>query len=251
MKTFLKYDRPILTSMLQYKTPDEAVGAIRNGLAAGAEAFGLQWESIEHQYKNMDSFKRLLSEMGDKPVYVTNYRGGSNDDKSDEELAEAMLEMAENGATLCDVMGDMFSIHPEQLTDNPDAIKKQMEYIDELHKKGAEVLMSSHVLKYTPAERVLEIALEQKRRGADVIKIVTWAEDMQQQLENLKTTDLLKKELGAPFLFLSGGESTLHRRLGMRLGCCMCLCVYEHYALSTPTQPLIRIAKTARDDMGF
>lgn len=251
MKTFLKYDRPILTSMLQYKTPDEAVGAIRNGLAAGAEAFGLQWESIDHQYKNMDSFKRLLSEMGDKPVYVTNYRGGSNDDKSDEELAEAMLEMAENGATLCDVMGDMFSIHPEQLTDNPDAIKKQMEYIEELHKKGAEVLMSSHVLKYTPAERVLEIALEQKRRGADIIKIVTWADDMQQQLENLKTTDLLKNELGAPFLFLSGGESTLHRRLGMRLGCCMCLCVYEHYALSTPTQPLIRIAKTVRDDMGF
>ena len=233
----MEYEKPLLTSMLQYKTPDEAVGAIRNGLTASAEAFGLQWESIEDKYKSMDSFKRILSEMGEKPVYVTNYRSGSNDGKSDEKLAEEMLELADNGATLCDVMGDMFSWHPEELTDNSEAIKKQMEYIEKLHEKGAEVLMSSHVLKYTPAERVLEIALEQKRRGADIIKIVTGAENMQQQIENLKTTDLLKNELGAPFLFLSGGECSLHRRLGMKLGCCMCLCVYEHYAQSTPTPP--------------
>ena len=63
--------------------------------------------------------------------------------------------------------------------------------------------------------------------------------------------EVLKKELGAPFLFLSGGECSIHRRLGMKLGCCMSLCVYEHYAGSTPSQPLLRIAKTIRDDMGF
>jgi 3-dehydroquinate dehydratase len=87
-------------------------------------------------------------------------------------------------------MGDMFCPHPEELTDAPDAIKKQTELIDLLHSKGAEVLMSSHVLKFTPAERVLEIALEQKRRGADIIKIVTGADSMEQQLENaLKKND--------------------------------------------------------------
>ena len=111
--------------------------------------------------------------------------------------------------------------------------------------------MSSHVLKYITAEKVLDMAFEQKRRGADIIKIVTGADNMEQQLENLKTTELLKKELGAPFLFLSGGECSIHRRLGMKLGCCMCLCVYEHCASSTPTQPLLRIAKAIRDDMGF
>jgi len=166
-------------------------------------------------------------------------------------LAKEMLSYAECGATLCDVMGDMFSRHPEELTDNPEAIEKQIAYIDELHTKGAEVLMSSHVLKYTPAERVLEIALEQKRRGADIIKIVTGAENMEQQIDNLKTTELLKRELGAPFLFLSGGECSIHRRMGMKLGCCMCLCVYEHYSRSTPTQPLFSVAKAIRDDLGF
>jgi len=98
---------------------------------------------------------------------------------------------------------------------------------------------------------VLEIAFEQKRRGADVIKIVTAADTMEQQIENLRITDLLKRELGAPFLFLSGGECTLHRRLGIRLGCCMSLCVYEHDTRSTPTQPLLSIMKKGRDDIDF
>ena len=111
--------------------------------------------------------------------------------------------------------------------------------------------MSSHVLKFTPAERVLEIALEQKRRGADIIKIVTGADNMEQQIENLRITDLLKRELGAPFLFLSCGECSLHRRLGIKLGCCMSLCVYEHDALSTPMQPLLSTMKLVRDSIDY
>ena len=93
--------------------------------------------------------------------------------------------------------------------------------------------------------------MEQKRRGADIIKIVTAANNMEQQIENLRITDLLKKELGAPFLFLSGGECSLHRRLGIKLGCCMALCVYEHDALSTHAQPLLQTMKTVRDVLDF
>ena len=111
--------------------------------------------------------------------------------------------------------------------------------------------MSSHLYKYSPAERVLEIAFEQKRRGADIIKIVTKANDMAEQIENLRITDLLKRELGAPFLFLSGGECSLHRRLGIKLGCCMSLCVYEHDALSTSAQPLLSVMKQVRDNIDF
>ena len=74
---------------------------------------------------------------------------------------------------------------------------------------------------------------------------------MEEQIENLRITNLLKKELGAPFLFLSGGECTLHRRLGMKLGCCMALCVYEHDALSTPAQPLLNTMKKVRDEIDF
>ncbi len=248
---FLNQEKPMLTVMLQCETPEVAIGRIRNANQLGAEAYGLQVESLNPEYRNTETYKRIFVEMQNKPCYVTNYRARNNANKTDEQLAEELLELAECGATLCDVMGDMFCRHPEELTDNEEAIKKQMELIDKFHSKGAEVLMSSHILKFTPAERVLEVALEQKRRGADVIKIVTGADTMEQQIENLRITDLLKRELGAPFLFLSGGESTLHRRLGIKLGCCMALCVYEHDHNSTPTQPLLQNMKIIRDILDF
>ncbi len=251
MGSFLSSNTPLLTVMLQCETPDVAIGRIRNANMLGADAYGLQVESLLPEYHTADTYKRIFAEGKGRSFYVTNYRTVNNSGKSDEELAEGLLTLAESGAALCDVMGDTFCKHPQELTDDADAIKKQMQLIDKLHSKGTQVLMSSHVLKFTPAEQVLEMALEQKRRGADVIKIVTAAETMEQQIENLRITDLLKRELGAPFLFLSGGECSIHRRLGIKLGCCMALCVYEHDALSTPAQPLLSVMKTVTDKIDF
>lgn len=250
-KSFLNHSNPLLTVMLQCKTPEVAIGRIRNANCLGADAYGLQVESLKTEFQNPDTFKRIFAEMKDKPCYVTNYRYAYNQKLTDDELAQGIITLAESGATLCDVMGDIFCKHPEELTDNEEAIQKQMELIEKLHSLGAEVLMSSHLYKYAPAEKVLEIAFEQKRRGADIIKIVTAADTMEQQIENLRITNLLKQELGAPFLFLSGGVSTIHRRLGMKLGCCMSLCVYEHDALSTASQPLLNTMKKIRDDIDF
>lgn len=250
-KTFLNQSKPMLTVMLQCETPEVAIGRIRNANCLGADAYGLQVESLKSEYHNPDTYKRIFTETKGRPCYVTNYRGSNNKGKTDEQLAEELITLAESGATLCDVMGDMFCKHPEELTDDDTAIQKQMQLIEKLHEMGAEVLMSSHIFKFTPAERVLEVALEQKHRGADVIKIVTGADTMEQQIENLRITDLLKRELGAPFLFLSGGECALHRRLGIKLGCCMSLCVYEHDALSTPAQPLLSTMKLVRDKIDF
>ncbi len=250
-KTFLNQTRPTLTVMLQCETPEVAIGRIRKANDLGADAYGLQVESLKPEFHNVDTYKQIFAEGKGRPFYVTNYRKKNNNEKTDEELAEGLIELAKSGATLLDVMGDMFCKHPEELTDNGEAIKKQMELIEKIHGVGAQVIMSSHVCKYTPAERVLEIALEQKRRGADIIKIVTSAETMEQQIENLRITDLLKRELGAPFLFLSGGKCKLHRRLGINLGCCMALCVYEHDELSTASQPYLHIMKTIRDELDF
>ncbi len=250
-KTFLNQPRPMLTVMLQCETPEVAIGRIRNANMLGADAYGLQVESLQPEYHTPETYKKLFNEMRGRPAYVTNYRSQYNKGQTDEELAEGLLTLAQNGATLCDIMGDMFCLHPEEMTDDPAAIQKQMQLIEQLHSAGAEVLMSSHIRKFTPAERVLEVALEQKRRGADVIKIVTGAESAEQQIENLRITQLLKQELGAPFLFLSGGQCKIHRRLGIHLGCCMALCVYEHDALSTATQPLLSTMKTLRDDIDF
>ena len=249
--TFANANHPLLTVMLQCETPEVAISRIRNAQCMGADAFGIQIDSMKSEYHHPDVYKRIFSEMKGKPSYVTNYRGRFNQGRTDDELADGLITLAESGAVLCDVMGDLFCRHPEEMTDDCEAVDRQMKLIDTLHSKGAEVLMSSHIAKFTPAERVLEVAFAQKRRGADIIKIVTGAASMEQQIENLRITDLLKRELDAPFLFLSGGECSIHRRLGTKLGCCMALCVYEHDYLSAAFQPLLSTMKLVRDIIDF
>jgi 3-dehydroquinate dehydratase len=235
--------------MVQADNPERIKELIAASLPEGAEAFGMQFCKMKAEYRNKKTYRELFA-YTDKPIYATNYRRyGENAGKSDDVLAEELLELAECGATLCDVMGDYFNPCEGELTMNEEAVKKQMALIDALHARGAEVLMSSHVLKFTPAERVLEIAREHERRGADICKIVTGAENMAQQIENLRIITLLKEHLKIPFLFLSGGECHLMRRIGGELGCCMYLCVHEHDALATPSQPLLRHVKAIRDHL--
>lgn len=244
-KTFLTYDKPLLTVMIQTPAEEYAKTVAKKALEAGAEAFGLQTCRLEDQ--SPESYERIFAAMGEKPCYVTHYRSGFNKEKSDEELAEGLLTLAKSGATLCDVMGDLFDRQPDELAIDPDAVEKQRALIDALHQAGAEVLMSSHIYHFTPAERVLEMALEHQRRGADIAKIVTGAETMEEQIENLRIIDLLKRELKIPFLFLAGGECKLLRRVAPVIGDCMYLCVYEHNELSTKAQPLLEDVKTIRE----
>ena len=247
-RTFLTYERPLLTCMVQADNPDRIKELIDLSRPEGAEAFGMQFCQMKKEYRNKKTYRELFEYASPLPVYVTNYRNySSNAGKSDEVLAAELVELAECGATLCDVMGDYFDLCEGELTMDEEAVKKQMKLIDELHKRGAEVLMSSHVIKFTPAERVLEIALEHQRRGADICKIVTGAENTDQQIENLRIINLLKENLKIPFLFLSGGECHIMRRIGGSLGCCMYLCVHEYDEYATKAQPLLHDIKIIRD----
>lgn len=246
-RTFFGHDKALLTTMVQAKTPERIKELIDKSIPEGAEAIGMQFEQLMPEYKTKEIYEELFAYTKDKPVYVTNYRHTTNEGKTDEELAKELIDLAEYGADLCDVMGDYFDRQPDEVAVSNTAIEKQKELIRKIHDKGAKVLMSSHVLKYIPAERVLEIALEHQSRGADICKIVTGADTMEQQIENLKIINMLKENLKIPFLFLCGGECSILRRIGGELGCCMYLCVHEYDDLATATQPLLKDVKIIRD----
>lgn len=239
-KSFLNGSEPFITVMVQEKTAQKAELKIRNAISSGATAIGLQCACLQKEDRSKEKLTALISSAENKPVYFTNYRSQFNEGTSDEELAKGLLFGLECGATLLDVMGDMFCPTPEELTMDQTAIKKQMQLIDEIHKKGGEVLMSSHVCAFRSAERVLEIALAQQNRGADIVKIVTGAETQEEELKNLEICHLLKQELKVPFLFLSGGKYChLHRTIGPALGVNMWLCFREYDESTYAGPPLL------------
>ena len=226
--------------MVQAPTVKGAEEKIKTAIKNGATAIGLQLHVMESSIFSKQVLSNLLATAGDLPVYVTNYRSANNTGKSDEELVQGLFLAIESGATLVDVMGDTFDPSPEELTTSPQAIEKQIELIKEIHARGGEVLMSSHIQKYRSPERVLEIALEQQNRGADIVKIVTGADTEEEQLKNLEICNLLKKELKVPFLFLSGGKfNYLHRTVGPALGVCTWLCFSQYDETTYDGPPLI------------
>lgn len=245
-KTFLNKEKPTITAMVQADNPDRIKELIDKCIPKGAQGFGMQFEQMKPNHRTPEVYRELFS-YSDKPVYVTNYRLKENLEKTDETLAKELLELAKCGATLCDVMGDLYDRQPDEVAISEDAIQKQMELVNELHEEGAEVLMSSHIFKFTSAERVLEIALEHQRRGADISKIVTQADSVEEDIENLRILNLLKEKLEIPVLFLYNGNSRVFRKISGEYGNCMYLCVYEYDEFAASGQPLITDVKAISD----
>jgi 3-dehydroquinate dehydratase len=250
--SFLHGGEPFITEMVQAKTQKQAELKIRNAIADGATAIGFQMGHLDKQYRTEETLTGLFALAGNNPVYLTNYRNGLNGGVPDEELMDGLLFGLKCGATLIDVMGDTYDPSPEEFTKNEQAISKQMKFIDEVHKRGGEVLMSSHISEYRPAERVLEIALEQERRGADIVKIVTGANTPDEEFKNLEICHLLAKELKVPFLFLSGGKCChLHRTIGPALGVCMWLCFREYDETTYAGPPLLKNVLKIKQGIGL
>lgn len=238
--SFIRSDKPLKTAMIQVKNADEAIAAIESGLKQGADAFGWQLECLSDDQINEKTLKNVFSAGCGKPFYVTNYKWASGGDKPEEQYFDELLLALKCGATLIDMPGDSFSPAPDQLTYDEQAISKQIVFAQKVHDLGGELLISSHVPDYRSEDYVLGMAFEQKRRGADVAKIVTFSHDDEQLTDNLKITVRLRETLGIPFLFLSGGEKCrLHRLAGPLLGACMWLCVAYRAPITTPPQPLL------------
>ena len=250
--TFLGHNRPLITCMVQADNAARAIELIQSGNESGCDAFGYQIEVMPREARDEATIKTIFSHMQDKPIYVTNYRNKHNKEICDDDLLRGLIFLRKCGATLIDIMGDLFSPHPIQLTEDAEAVARQKEAIAQIHDLGGEVLMSSHVMKFIPAEEVLRIAAAQQERGADIAKIVTAANTEEEELENLRITALLKKELRIPFLFLSGGSHTqLHRTMGPMLGCCTWLTVAEHDQYSTKQQPICRNIRAIADHFNW
>ena len=224
------------------KDTEELLNEINLMLTQGVDAFGFQIETLIPGDRNAENYKKIFSAMGDKPAYVTNYTRGNILSLSDEELTEELFLAVECGAKLVDIRCDLFDRQPCEYTYDQAAVEKQKEVIKKFKTMGAEVLISAHVFKYIPCETVIEIALSQQERGADIVKIVTEANSEVELAENFKTSVVLNDMLNTPVLFLCNGtHCKKHRMLAPVLNNGMFLVVRND--LDGGTQPTIKSAK--------
>lgn len=250
--SFLKRDRPLLTAMIQEADPESCISLIRNSASDGADAYGIQLCELKREYKKGDILRYIFSRCGNKPIYITNYRQRQNEGLNDDVLIEDLMLGLDCGATLLDVMGDLYEPSDCQLSHSQIAIDRQKSVIEKIHNHGGEVIMSSHTWKYLCPERVLEIAYAHQERGADITKIVTCANSEEELLSNFQAMCLMKKELKIPFLFLSNGaHCKLQRIVGPYFGSCMVLCMHEYKNHNSREQPIIRSAKMVFDNIDW
>ncbi len=253
-KTFVNYEKPLIVAMIKHMdSPESIIKEAEAAIEAGAEGFGFQCDNLARKYHNEADLRRIFAAMGDKPIYTTNYKLNQNASIYYNDIAKELLSLCDYGATLIDVMGDIFCKSEDELTFDREAVKRQRELVDQIHAKGCEVLMSSHINKFLTAERVLEIALEHQKRGADVSKIVVHANTMEEQIEVMRITETVSRKLDIKFLLLCGGECcTMHRRLGLLIGNSMSLCMLEApEGVARTTQPLISEQIMYRDQLNL
>lgn len=255
MNPFFAFDHPPITVMFNAQTSDDAINIIKNSLNQGVEAFCFLTESLLPEYKTEETIKAIIKEMQGKPLYVTNYiRNNSQQNLSDDILADQLLKLAEYGGDLIDIRGDMFLRTPDEITFDCLAVKKQKELISKIHSmnnykdnndnKDKKVIMSTHIFGYRSPAKVLEIAKAQEERGADIAKIVTEVNSEKEVDDAFKTIILLKENLNIPFLFLNNGTHCKKTRLLVPLlGMCMYLSVENSVGESNPKAPQPTISK--------
>lgn len=257
MPDFFNYELPIFCAMIQAPTVSECVSKIEASIKEGAEALGIQLCKLTRESRTKEALTEIFSACRGLPLYITSYRKGNSDGYSDEDCVELLLSALDVGLSLgnmmlCDVIGDLYGRSPYyELATDETAIKKQKELIDEIHRRGGYVLISSHTLKDISAGESVMIAKAQAERGADVIKIVNKAESKDSIPNHLDAIRKITAMTDKKLLLLVSGEGQIVRYIGPNLGVCMYLCVAYHGPLDTKEQPTLAKLHAIRNNLIF
>ncbi len=247
--SFLKSSRPVVTGIFAGQTPQELIAEARTAEFEGADGLAFCLEDLKPEFRNAESLKGIIDAVNLPSMFVF-YRNDKHQNLDDDARQEVLLAAAEAGASMIDVMGDLYDASPMEITRNPAAIGKQKKLIDQIHAKGAEALISSHTLCPLTTEQVVEHMRELESRGPDVVKIVTTVNTEEELTEAVRTTMTLKRELKIPFIHLCGGKfSRPHRFLCPALGTSIFFAVPRYESRYGFTQPSIRSMRAVLDNL--
>ena len=247
------FDRPqTVVTALFHLTGDmeQDLARIRTSAANGAQGIALQLEDFPPELRTKDNYRKLMDAAPELPFMFIAYRKDKWFGNDDDARQKCLLLAAEAGAEVIDVMGDLYSPAPFELTSDPAAVAKQKALIGRIHDLGAKVVMSSHTNQARSAEEILAHLREQSSRGADILKIVTQADTEEELTEAFRTTMLLKRALNKPFIQLCGGKySRPHRYLAPKFGLAIAFATPEEKPGAV--QPSVRSLRTVLDTIDW
>lgn len=261
---------PVIMGIVREKTVKTAIAAIRNCTLRGAMGIDLHVSCLEEQFHTVEAMRTIISS-GSIPVMALNYnqRYDRSDIKADEETRLGLLlKAAEAGAAAVDMQGYSFDADsrsrfdpsfinspysfvknaPKEIVVNPVVIKRQKNFIDLVHSKGSEVLMSTHPGVSMDRRQLVDYANFLLERNVDMIKLVTVANTEAELVECFEAMIKLKNEIPIPVSYHCSGDSGRKSRIiNPLLGGFMMFCVNGYDEFSDFNQLDIATARTLID----
>lgn len=249
-KSFVNKSRPVISGIIAGRNPQEIISFARNSETQGADGITVDLFDLELRYRTKEVFESIINSVN-LPFMFYFYRNDKWSDGDDEYRQEVLLSAVDAGASMVDVMGDLYDPSPREITYKQKAIDQQKRLIDKIHNKNAEVVISSHTGCFLSTDETVEHMKELEFRGADVVKIVTTIDTQEEFAQAIKTTIVLNDELQVPFIHLCGGKYRRpHRFICPILGTSISFAVPE-YNDRYPglSQPTIRSMRAVIDNI--
>ncbi len=254
---------PALAGVVREKTAAAAIAEIQNCRYSGADMIDLHVSCLND--RSPETLKTVIASSS-LPVLALNYNLMC--EHFDEEArVESLLSAVAAGAAGLDMQGYTFdeksktafcgedkysftAVSPLEVVTDSAVIEKQCALIERVHAMNAEVLLSCHPGRVMTAEQVVDLALFLEKRGPDIIKIVTRAENDDHLIESFRTMQLLKRELKTPVSFHASGKAGMMSRIvNPMLGGQIAFCVDRYKEGATAEQPELRSVRTVVDTM--
>lgn len=252
---------PMPVGVIRERNVKDAIAYIKNSEAIGAKGFDLHLDALDEEFRTAEEIKKIV-DATDFPILALTYNNGYFGplDMNEDERTSLLMTAAEAGCSAVDLQGYSFEtraktefvdseyasgdleflkdLMPREVTLNPEIVKKQKAFIDEVHKKGAEVLMSMHFGKHLKADQLKALArLGHDVKGADIIKLVTPCTTEEELADVLYSTVILKRDLGFPFSYhASGKKGYITRSICPALGSHIAFCNATYTGVSNPEQ---------------
>jgi len=245
-RSFLNCGGSAVSLLCRPTSVEHAVALARTAWDAGADGVTVELNEFPIASRTVECFREIISSV-QLPFMFTDYREDVFLGGDDEARMASLMTAAQAGAEFVDVMADLYCPSPFQIATDEVAVARQKETIAAVHKLGAKVVMSSHILDRarTADECIAQLRMEEKR-GADIVKLVTMMNTREEFLEGVKTLARLGSEMKTPWIFLGGGSyGRMQRFIGPHFGCAVEFAVNDYIPGTPYNQPTIANFKKA------